>query len=53
MNFNNQLPTPLQSEITSTAFRLPTALLKVIDRWCGANDANEVAVFQTQHNGSS
>ena len=46
MNFNNQLPTPLQSEITSTAFRLPTALLKVIDRWCGANDATRSQFFR-------
>jgi hypothetical protein len=46
MNFNNQLPTPLQTEITSAAFRLPTALLQVIDRWCGANDTTRSQFFR-------
>jgi hypothetical protein len=46
MNYNNQSATPIQTEITSTAFRLPTKLLQVIDRWCGANDTTRSQFFR-------
>jgi hypothetical protein len=38
MKSNNQSLAPTRTEITSTAFRLPTELLRVIDRWCDEND---------------
>jgi len=46
MNSNNQSPTPLQTEITSTAFRLPTRLLQVIDQWCDENDITRSQFFR-------
>src|SRR5579863_5266028 len=46
MNSNNQSATQIQSEITSTAFRLPTRLLQMIDRWCGANDTTRSQFFR-------
>ena len=46
MNSNNQSPTTIQTEITSTAFRLPTALLQVIDQWCGENDTTRSQFFR-------
>jgi len=46
MNSNNQSPTPLQTEITSTAFRLPTKLLQTIDRWCYDNDTTRSQFFR-------
>jgi hypothetical protein len=46
MNSSKQSPTPLQAEITSTAFRLPTALLQVIDRWCDENDVTRSQFFR-------
>jgi hypothetical protein len=46
MNSNNQLPTPIQTEITSTAFRLPTRLLQIIDNWCVANDITRSQFFR-------
>src|SRR5579863_10166640 len=46
MSSNNQSATQIQSEIASTAFRLPTKLLQVIDRWCGANDTTRSQFFR-------
>src|SRR5579863_5839511 len=46
MNSNDQLTKPIQGEITSTAFRLPTKLLQTIDRWCGANDTTRSQFFR-------
>jgi hypothetical protein len=46
MNSNNQSATPLQTEITSTAFRLSTRLLQVIDQWCGENDVTRSQFFR-------
>jgi hypothetical protein len=38
MNSNSQSLTPTRTEITSTAFRLPTQLLQAIDDRCDNND---------------
>lgn len=46
MNSNNQSPMPNQNEITSTAFRLPTKLLRLIDKWCEANDVTRSKFFR-------
>jgi len=46
MNSNNQSPTHSRPEITSTAFRLPTLLLQVIDRWCADNDQTRSQFFR-------
>src|SRR5579863_9354765 len=46
MNSNDQLTKPIQTEITSTAFRLPTRLLQMIDRWCGANVTTRSQFFR-------
>jgi hypothetical protein len=46
MNSNNQSPAPARTEITSTAFRLPTELLRIIDRWCDANDITRSQFFK-------
>ena len=46
MNSTNQSPTTIQTELTSTAFRLSTRLLQVIDRWCCANDTTRSQFFR-------
>jgi hypothetical protein len=46
MNSNNQSLAPMQTEITSTAFRLPTRLLQVIDKWCDENDVTRSQFFR-------
>jgi hypothetical protein len=46
MNSNNQSATQIQTEITSTAFRLPTALLQIIDQWCRENDTTRSQFFR-------
>jgi hypothetical protein len=46
MNSKDQSPAPARTEITSTAFRLPTELLRIIDRWCDANDVTRSQFFR-------
>jgi len=46
MNSNNQSLAHSRPEITSTAFRLPTQLLQVIDRWCAKNDVTRSQFFR-------
>ncbi len=46
MNSKNQSPTRIKAERTSTAFRLPTKLLRVIDKWCAANDQTRSQFFR-------
>jgi hypothetical protein len=46
MNSKDQSPAPARTEMTSTAFRLPTKLLQVIDRWCDANDITRSQFFR-------
>jgi hypothetical protein len=46
MNSKDQSPVPARTEITSTAFRLPTELLRIIDRWCDANDVTRSQFFR-------
>ena len=46
MNSNNQSLAHSRPEITSTAFRLPTQLLQVIDRWCAKNDVTRQQFFR-------
>jgi hypothetical protein len=46
MNSNALSLTPIQTEITSTAFRLPTRLLRMIDKWCDDNDLTRSQFFR-------
>ena len=46
MNSNCLTPMTTHTASTSTAFRLPTRLLQVIDRWCDDNDTTRSQFFR-------